>query len=92
MRDLALWRDERALRSHEIWLPPFGLQGFGKEAGMNRPRLALLAVSALFVSYYVWSFFVSSRYQALCNVTYWFATKAEIEACQARKAELEGRQ
>jgi len=56
---------------------------------MKKLNLFLLAVSLMFVSYYLWSFFVSSRYQALCNVTFWFATKEEIEACKAVKTELD---
>ncbi|HMK89422.1 MAG TPA: hypothetical protein VK446_07295 [Methylocystis sp.] len=58
---------------------------------MRRLNLFLLILCSLLGAYYVWSFFVSSRYQALCNITYWFATREQIEACKARKAELDDR-
>jgi len=54
-------------------------------------NLWLAAVIGLFACYYVWSFFVSSRYQALCNLTYWFATSAQIESCKEIKTELDNK-
>jgi hypothetical protein len=49
--------------------------------------VALAAV--LLTGYYVWSFFVSSRYQALCGASYWELNKTQIESCVDRKKELE---
>jgi hypothetical protein len=43
------------------------------------------------MGYYFWSLFVNSRYEALCNVNYWFASKAEIEGCQEAKRDLDTR-
>lgn len=48
------------------------------------------AVAAvLLISYQVWSFFVSSRYQALCGGSYWDLSNKQIEACKDVKSELE---
>jgi len=44
------------------------------------------------VGYGVWSFYVASRYQALCELSYWSATKDELKLCDERMAELQGRQ
>ncbi|HXY59608.1 MAG TPA: hypothetical protein VEH76_13630 [Methylocystis sp.] len=54
-------------------------------------RFFLYGVCCALIGYYVWSFFVSSRYQALCNIAYWSATKEQIEACRNRKSELDDR-
>lgn len=56
---------------------------------MKKLNVFLLVIGSLFIGYYFWSFFVSSRYQALCNVTFWFATKEQVEACKAVKSELD---
>ncbi|MFO1102594.1 MAG: hypothetical protein U1E20_06815 [Methylocystis sp.] len=51
-------------------------------------KVAALA-AVLLTLYYVWSFFVSSRYQALCGGSYWELDKKEIDSCIDRKKELE---
>ncbi|MGD9544678.1 MAG: hypothetical protein AB7F41_06180 [Methylocystis sp.] len=51
-------------------------------------RIAALA-AILLTGYYVWSFFVSSRYQALCGGSFWELDKKEIDSCIDRKKELE---
>jgi uncharacterized RDD family membrane protein YckC len=56
---------------------------------MRRLNILLYVLSFLFIGYYFWSFFVSSRYQALCNVTFWFATKEQVDACREMKNELD---
>jgi hypothetical protein len=53
--------------------------------------LALLAVTCVAMGFYVWSLLVSSRYQALCNVNYWSATKEELDSCKEAKTELDTR-
>ena len=58
---------------------------------MKKQNVFLLALSCALIGYYFWSFFVSSRYQALCNITYWSATRAQIEACREAKTELDRR-
>jgi hypothetical protein len=37
------------------------------------------------------SLHVASRYQALCEISYWSATAAQREHCEERVAELQGR-
>mgnify|MGYP001015037438 CR=1 FL=1 len=51
-------------------------------------KIATLA-AVLLTLYYVWSFFVSSRYQALCGGSYWELDRKEIDSCVDRKKELE---
>ena len=58
---------------------------------MRPQTLALLVVTSLVMGYYFWSLFVNSRYQALCNLNYWSATKEEIEGCQEIKRDLDTR-
>ncbi len=58
---------------------------------MRRLTLALLVVTSLTMGYYFWSLFVNSRYEALCNVNFWFASKEEIEGCQEMKRDLDTR-
>ncbi|MFM8646512.1 MAG: hypothetical protein ACKOB7_01795 [Methylocystis sp.] len=36
----------------------------------------------------VWSFFVASRYQALCELSYFSASTAELKHCDERLSEL----
>jgi len=36
----------------------------------------------------VWSFFVASRYQALCEISYFSASSAELKHCDERLSEL----
>jgi hypothetical protein len=58
---------------------------------MRKTNALLFLLCCAFIGYYIWSFFVSSRYQALCNITYWFATQAQIESCKEIKTELDDR-
>jgi hypothetical protein len=58
---------------------------------MKKLNLLMLTASALLISYYMWNFFVGSRYQALCNVDYWHATPAQIDACKEVKSEFDDR-
>ena len=51
-------------------------------------KIAAVAAVVLTV-YYVWSFFVSSRYEALCGGSYWELDKKQINSCLDRKKELE---
>jgi len=56
---------------------------------MKRLNIFLFVLCSLFIGYYCWSFFVSSRYQALCNITFWFATKEQVAACRDVKSEFD---
>jgi hypothetical protein len=51
----------------------------------------LLAAALLLGGYYVWSFFVSSRYQALCGGSYWQLSPAQIESCKDLKSQLDNK-
>lgn len=51
----------------------------------------LLAAGVLMAGFGVWSLSVASRYQALCEISYFSATAAEIKHCDERAAELRGR-
>jgi len=49
----------------------------------------LLVVVALLGGYYVWSYYVSSKYQALCGGSYWQLTAQEVASCKELKTELD---
>lgn len=50
------------------------------------------AVLALLLgSYNLWSFFNSSRYQALCGASYWDLNRSQLDSCLDQKRELEGK-
>lgn len=51
----------------------------------------LLAAGVLMVGFGVWSLYVGSRYQALCELSYWSASSAELKLCDERAGELRGR-
>jgi hypothetical protein len=61
--------------------------------GMSMKKLNIfaLAATAVLVGYYLWSFFVDSRYQSLCNVSYWSATQEQIDACKDVKTQLDNK-
>lgn len=54
-------------------------------------KTLLLAAAVALTGFGVWSLFVASRYQALCELSYWSATAAELKHCDERAAELQGR-
>ncbi|WP_442754516.1 hypothetical protein ACNHKD_16200 [Methylocystis sp. JAN1] len=54
--------------------------------------LKVVAVLALaLMSYNLWSFFNSSRYQALCNASYWEMNKSQLDSCLEAKKELDSK-
>ena len=54
--------------------------------------LKVAAILALLLgSYNLWSFFNSSRYQALCGASYWELNRAELDSCLDQKRNLEGK-
>jgi hypothetical protein len=53
--------------------------------------LLLLAAVLGMIVFGVWSLFVASRYQALCELSYWSASAEQIKHCDERAAELQGR-
>jgi hypothetical protein len=60
-----------------------------KGPAMNRKILFLLFI--VVTGYGLWSFFVASRYQALCQLSYWSSTDAQLRACDELKSELQNR-
>lgn len=56
---------------------------------MEKLNKWLMAGLVLIAGYYLWSFFVSSRYQALCQLVYWDSTTSEIRSCDDLKTQLE---
>jgi len=53
--------------------------------------LLLFALTVGVVAFGGWSLFVESRYQALCELSYWSASAAQLKHCDERAAELQGR-
>lgn len=54
--------------------------------------LKVAAILALLLgSYNLWSFFNSSRYQALCNASYWEMNRSQLDSCLDVKRELDGK-
>jgi hypothetical protein len=52
--------------------------------------LKVAAILALLLgSYNLWSFFNSSRYQALCGASYWELNRSQLDSCLDQKRELE---
>jgi hypothetical protein len=51
----------------------------------------LLAAAVLMAGFGLWSIYVGSRYQALCELSYWSASAAELKLCDERATELRGR-
>jgi hypothetical protein len=56
-------------------------------AGKMKKILLFTAVLGSLV-FGVWSFFVASRYQALCEISYFSASSAELKHCDERLSEL----
>lgn len=53
---------------------------------MNQKIMLLLLIA--FAGYGAWSFFVASRYQSLCQLSYWSSTAAQLRACDELQAQL----
>jgi hypothetical protein len=58
---------------------------------MDRLNKWLVGGLVLIASYYLWSFFVSSRYQALCQLVYWDSTSSQIRFCDEVRSQLDSR-
>lgn len=48
-----------------------------------------LGVALVLGSYNIWSFFNSSRYQALCGASYWELSRTELKSCLDQKTALD---
>ncbi len=48
----------------------------------------LVLIALAMAGYGVWSLFVASRYQAVCELSYWSASSAELKLCDERRSEL----
>ncbi|HEY8162767.1 MAG: hypothetical protein ACR650_07510 [Methylocystis sp.] len=54
--------------------------------------IKVAAILALLLGgYNLWSFFNSSRYQALCGASYWELSRAQLDGCLEQKRTLEGK-
>lgn len=53
-------------------------------------KILILAVAVAMAGFGVWSLFVGSRYQTLCELSYWSATPGELKHCDERAQELQG--
>ena len=54
-------------------------------------RVLLVCAAMASCGFGAWSMLVASRYQALCELSYWSASAAELKHCDERAAELQGR-
>ncbi|PWB84237.1 MAG: hypothetical protein C3F11_02330 [Methylocystaceae bacterium] len=61
----------------------------GEGTAMNQKILWFLFV--VVTAYGAWSFFVASRYQSLCQLSYWSSTDAQLRACDELQTELRGK-
>lgn len=50
---------------------------------------AAALVALLLGAYNLWSFFNSSRYQALCGGSYWELNRSQLDSCLDAKRELD---
>jgi len=46
------------------------------------------AFCVLMMGYGLWSLHVASCYQALCEISYWSASRAELKLCDERRGEF----
>jgi hypothetical protein len=51
-------------------------------------QFILFALLIALMGFGGWSFFVASRYQALCELSYFSASAAELKHCDERLSEL----
>lgn len=51
-------------------------------------RNLLLTIGVVGLGYFLWSFFVASRYESLCQISYWSATPAQLRACEEQQSAL----
>jgi hypothetical protein len=54
-------------------------------------RILLVCAAIASCGFGAWSMLVASRYQALCEISYFSASAAEIKHCDERLSELGGR-
>lgn len=57
---------------------------------VNMKRMALMTAVVCSLGFGVWSLYVASRYQALCEISYFSASAAELKHCDERLSELKG--
>jgi len=56
---------------------------------INKIVKIALAVALILGSYNLWSFFNSSRYQALCGASFWEMNRSELNSCLDQKQSLD---
>ena len=62
-----------------------------ENTGAVMKRILLVCAAMASCGFGAWSMLVASRYQALCEISYFSATAAEIKHCDERLSELGGR-
>ena len=55
---------------------------------LNKLSRWLIAAMLVLSGFYIWSLFVSDRYQALCQLSYWNSASSQIGSCDEIKSEL----
>jgi len=56
---------------------------------INKIIKIALGVVLILGTYNLWSFFNSSRYQALCGASFWELNRSELNSCLDQKQELD---
>lgn len=56
---------------------------------INKIIKVALVIVLILGSYNLWSFFNSSRYQALCGASFWELNRSELNSCLDQKQELD---
>jgi len=68
--------------------PPPGMTQAEAILRLNSFSKWLIAAMVVLGGFYIWSLFVSDRYQALCQLPYWSSTSSQIGSCDEIKIEL----
>ncbi len=56
---------------------------------INKIIKVVLVIVLILGSYNLWSFFNSSRYQALCGASFWELNRSELNSCLDQKQALD---
>ncbi len=57
--------------------------------GLNNLLKGAAVIALVLGAYNLWSFFNSSRYQALCGASYWELNRTQLDSCLDAKKELD---
>ena len=59
--------------------------------GLNNLLKGAAVIALVLGAYNLWSFFNSSRYQALCGKSYWDLNRSQLDSCLDQKRSLDGK-